>query len=65
MNILGNAYKIPVVTYGPGNPHTSHTVDERVQIDEYVSSIDVFIRALFHMNRFHHNKNLNKNKAKI
>jgi LysW-gamma-L-lysine carboxypeptidase len=65
MNILGNAFKIPVVTYGPGNPHTSHTVDERIQIEEYVSSIDVFIRALFHMNRFHHNKNLKNNKAKI
>jgi LysW-gamma-L-lysine carboxypeptidase len=65
MNILGNAFKIPVVTYGPGNPHTSHTADERVQIDEYVSSIDVFIRALFHLNRFHQNKNLINNKAKI
>jgi LysW-gamma-L-lysine carboxypeptidase len=65
MNILGNAFKIPVVTYGPGNPHTSHTANERVQIDEYVSSIDVFIRALFHMNRFHHNKKLNNSKAKI
>jgi [amino group carrier protein]-lysine/ornithine hydrolase len=65
MNILGNAFKIPVVTYGPGNPHTSHTADERVQIDEYVSSIDIFIRALFHLNRFHQNKNLNNNKAKI
>jgi len=65
MNILGNAFNIPVVTYGPGNPHTSHTADERVQIDEYVSSIDVFIRALFHMNRFHHNKKLNSSKPKI
>ena len=65
MNILGNAFNIPVVTYGPGNPHTSHTADERVQIDEYVSSIDVFIRALFHMNRFHRNKKLNNSKAKI
>jgi LysW-gamma-L-lysine carboxypeptidase len=65
MNILGNAFNIPVVTYGPGNPHTSHTADERIQIDEYVSSIDVFIRALFHMNRFHHNKKLNSSKGKI
>jgi [amino group carrier protein]-lysine/ornithine hydrolase len=65
MNILGNAFKIPVVTYGPGNSHTSHTANERVQIDEYVSSIDVFIRALFHMTRFHHIKKLNNSKAKI
>ena len=64
MNILGTALKIPVVTYGPGDPHASHTANERVKIDEYVSSIDVFIRALFHMSRLHHNKKLN-HKAKI
>ena len=30
MNILGNACNIPVVTYGPGNPHSSHTAEENV-----------------------------------
>jgi LysW-gamma-L-lysine carboxypeptidase len=65
MNILGNALKVPVVTYGPGDPHASHTANERVHIEEYVSSIDVFIRALFHMSRFHHNKKINYSKAKI
>ena len=65
MNILGNAFKIPIITFGPGDPHTSHTVDERVKIEEYVSSIDVFSRALFHMNRLHHNKKMNKTKDKI
>lgn len=65
MNILGNALKVPVVTYGPGDPHASHTANERVEIQEYVSSIDVFVRALFHMSRFHHNKKLNHSKAKI
>lgn len=53
MNVLGNAFKIPVVTYGPGDPHASHTADERVNVDEYVASIDVFSRALFHMSRIH------------
>jgi LysW-gamma-L-lysine carboxypeptidase len=54
MNVLGNTFKIPVVTYGPGDPHASHTADERVNIEEYVSSIEVFSRALFHMSRIHH-----------
>jgi LysW-gamma-L-lysine carboxypeptidase len=54
MNVLGNTFKIPVVTYGPVDPHASHTADERVNIDEYVSSIEVFSRALFHMSRIHH-----------
>lgn len=56
MNILGNAFKIPVVTYGPGDPHSSHTIDERISILEYISSIDVFNRALFHTSRLHHLK---------
>lgn len=54
MNVLGNTFKIPVVTYGPGDPHASHTADERVNIEEYVNSIEVFSRALFHMSRIHH-----------
>ena len=53
MNILGNAFKIPVVTYGPGDSHASHSVKERVNIEEYISSIDVFSRALFHVSRLH------------
>jgi LysW-gamma-L-lysine carboxypeptidase len=54
MNVLGHSFKIPVITYGPGDPHASHTTDERVNIDEYMSSIEVYERALFHMSRLHH-----------
>ncbi|HXG05885.1 MAG TPA: M20/M25/M40 family metallo-hydrolase, partial [Nitrososphaera sp.] len=56
MNVLGHSFKIPVITYGPGDPHASHTVDERVNIEEYVSSIEVYQRALFHLSRLHHLK---------
>ena len=56
MNVLGNSFRIPVVTYGPGDPHAAHTADERVSIDEYVSSIEVYSRALFHLSRIHHIK---------
>src|SRR6478672_3432309 len=58
MNILGNAFKIPVVTYGPGEPHASHTVDERVNLEEYHTSIDIFSRALFHISRLHARKSV-------
>jgi [amino group carrier protein]-lysine/ornithine hydrolase len=54
MNILGNAFKVPVVTYGPGDPHSSHTFNERISISEFISSIDVFNRSLFHTSRLHH-----------
>ena len=56
MNVLGHNFKIPVITYGPGDPHASHTADECVNIEEYVSSIDVYGRALFHLSRLHHLK---------
>lgn len=56
MNVLGNSFKVPVVTYGPGDPHASHTADERVNIEEFVSSVEVFTRSLFHLSRIHHIK---------
>ena len=65
MNILGNAFKIPVITFGPGDPHASHSADERVKIEEYISSIEVFNRALFHMSRLHQSKKMNTTKGKI
>ena len=57
MNVLGNAFNIPVVTYGPGDPHSSHTVDEKVSIEEYVSSIEVLKRTLYHLSRLHKKHN--------
>ena len=56
MNVLGNSLNIPVVTYGPGEPHVSHSKDERVEIQSYLTSIEIYNRALFHISRLHHNK---------
>lgn len=56
MNVLGNSLKIPMVTYGPGEPHVSHSRDERVEIQSYLTSIEIYNRALFHTSRLHHNK---------
>lgn len=56
MNVLGNSLNIPVVTYGPGEPHVSHSKDERVEIQSYLTSIEIYNRALFHTSRLHHNK---------
>ncbi len=53
MNILGNVLNIPVVTYGPGDPHSSHTVNERVYIPEYLTGIEIYKNTLFHMIRLH------------
>jgi len=55
MNILGNVLNIPVVTYGPGDPHSSHTIDESVYIPDYLAGIEVYKNALLHMVRLHKN----------
>lgn len=61
MNILGNVLNIPVVTYGPGDPHSSHTIDEKVYIPDYLTGIEVYKNALLHMVRLH--KNLHPKKT--
>ena len=55
MNILGNVLNIPVVTYGPGDPHSSHTVDEKVFVPDYLTGIEIYKSALLHMVRLHKN----------
>ncbi|WP_299292536.1 M20/M25/M40 family metallo-hydrolase [Nitrosopumilus sp.] len=56
MNVLGNQWKIPVVTYGPGDPHEAHTIDEKVSIDEYLRGIEILKKSLQHLKRLHDKK---------
>ena len=56
MNILGNQWNIPVVTYGPGDPHEAHTIDEKVSIDEYLRGIEILKRTFVHLKRLHGKK---------
>ena len=53
MNVLGTTSQVPVVTYGPGESHASHTPDEHVNVSQYVCSIEVISRALVHLARLH------------
>jgi LysW-gamma-L-lysine carboxypeptidase len=46
MNVLGNALKIPVVTYGPGDSKLDHTPNEHIDIQEYLNSIEVLTKTL-------------------
>lgn len=53
MNVMGTRWNIPVVTYGPGDPHASHTVNECVSVSEYLRGIEVLKRTLSHIKRLH------------
>jgi len=46
MNVLGNALKIPVVTYGPGDSRLDHTPNEHIDLQEYLISIQAYRKAL-------------------
>jgi len=56
MNVIGNQWNIPVVTYGPGDPHEAHTIDEKVSIDEYLKGIEILKKTLQHLKRLHDKK---------
>jgi len=53
MNVIGNQWDIPVVTYGPGDPHQAHTIDEKVSIEEYLTGIEILKKTLQHLKRLH------------
>ena len=56
MNVIGNRFSIPVVTYGPGDPHASHTVNESISIKEYLRGIEVLKCVLGNLKRLHYKK---------
>jgi LysW-gamma-L-lysine carboxypeptidase len=57
MNILGKAMNLPIVTYGPGDSHLDHTVDEHIVISEYLNSIQVYKETMLKLSELHNNKN--------
>jgi LysW-gamma-L-lysine carboxypeptidase len=57
MNILGKAMNLPIVTYGPGDSHLDHTLDEHIVISEYLASIQVYKETLLKLSELHNNKN--------
>jgi len=46
MNIFGNEKNIPVATYGPGDSRLSHTRCEYIELSDYLTSIQIYKRAL-------------------
>ncbi len=57
MNILGKAMSLPIVTYGPGDSHLDHTIDEHIDIAEYLDSIAVYKEAILKLSELYNSKN--------
>jgi LysW-gamma-L-lysine carboxypeptidase len=58
MNILGKAMKLPIITYGPGDSHLDHTIDENIEINDYLQSIEVYKEAILRLSEIYNNKNI-------
>ena len=46
MNTLGYEWKIPAITYGPGDTQLSHTQNEVIDVRDLYKSIDVISDSL-------------------
>ncbi len=46
MNIVGPAWRCPIVAYGPGDSTLDHTPNEHLDLDEYERAINVLARVL-------------------
>jgi len=46
MNVFAARVKVPVATYGPGDSRLSHTLNEYVELSEYLASIEVYRRTI-------------------
>ncbi len=46
MNVVGPAWEVPVVAYGPGDSTLDHTPDEHIDLAEFRKGIEVLSRAL-------------------
>lgn len=57
MNILGHAMNIPIVTYGPGDSHLDHTLDEHIIINDYLNAIEIYKETLLKLSGLYNNKN--------
>jgi LysW-gamma-L-lysine carboxypeptidase len=46
MNVVGPAWRCPIVAYGPGNSALDHTPEEHIVLDEFRKAVDVLAGVL-------------------
>ncbi|MFX1276050.1 MAG: M20/M25/M40 family metallo-hydrolase [Promethearchaeota archaeon] len=46
INQIGIQYKIPSITYGPGNPKLEHTDEEFIEVEDYLKAIEIYSKFI-------------------
>ncbi|MFX1451090.1 MAG: M20/M25/M40 family metallo-hydrolase [Promethearchaeota archaeon] len=59
INLIGMSYKIPSITYGPGDPKLEHTDEEFIDLNEYLKSIEVYLKFYTKFFEIYQKKNKN------
>lgn len=59
MNYYGRAFGVPIITYGPGDPHLSHTNNEKISTENYLMSVEILKDSLLYLEKLN-NKKLSK-----
>ena len=56
MNLFATSHVIPMIAYGPGDSGLDHTENEKVSIREYLSSVEVYAKAIQRIALFRENE---------
>ena len=59
INTIGAQYKIPSITYGPGEPKLDDMDNEFIEIDEYLKSIEIYSKFYDKLFEMYHSKHKN------
>ena len=49
MNNYAHAFEVPTITYGPGDSRLSHSLNEKIRLDDYLLSIEVIKKSLLRL----------------
>jgi LysW-gamma-L-lysine carboxypeptidase len=53
MNLFGESTQTPILTYGVGDSHLDHTINEHVNLNEYEKSIQILCKGVNRLRELH------------